>query len=407
MKECFLFVRNSLNYVGGIETYIYKSIKQLRRGGDGAGWISNDFTNINQAFNDLTLDSSLHLIGRSNARRQIESAIVNESYDKVVIIAFCPRDFCYAERLKKKLKCYPVHTFMFVPHFQGDVLYLEEGMRFGKNYFRKRLGAIYQKMESNQNLRYFAPRHLEEFNNRYNCKVTEYKTVQIPEIIDQIEFDTERVRKVYNQRPFNILCVSRMEFPHKGYILGIIDDFRELCKKYDFLQLTLVGDGRDKKRLEQKIDGLDENIRKKIQLIGAVAPDKLCDYYDRANVLISVAGCFTLGARRGVLSLPARHYTESCEVYGYLPDSKSDTLSNAKGKSVIPFIEEIIKMTYEDYLKHCRGCYETFSYLNAKLVDFNSLINKSTETITLSEIILIEAMATHNKILSILQNRKN
>ena len=407
MKECFLFVRNSLNYVGGIETYIYKSIKQLKRGGNGVGWISNDFTNINQAFEDIKLDPSLHLIERCNAKKQIESVILNERYNKLVIITFCPRDFCYAEGLKKKLKHYPIYTFMFVPHFQGDVLYLEEGVRFGKKYFRKQLGTIYQKMEVNKNLRYFAPRHLEEFVCRYGCKMTEYKTVQVPEIIDQVDFDTERVRKVYNQRPFNILCVSRMEFPHKGYVLGIIDDFKQLCKKYDFLKLTLVGDGRDKERLVRKIDSLDEDIKKKIQLVGAVAPDKLCDYYDQANVLISVAGCFTLGARRGVLSLPARHYTESCEVYGYLPDSKSDTLSDVKGMPVIPFIEDIIDMPYEDYIEHCRACYDTFSYLNAKTVDFGSLTNESAQTIAISEMILIEAMAMHNKILSILQNRKN
>ena len=407
MKECILFVRNSLNYVGGIETYIYKAIKQIACKGDGVGWISNNFENINDAFKDMTINFSINLIKRSNAIKQIKSIVVKEKYDKVLIITFCPHDFCYAERLKNKLNCLSVYTFMFIPHFQGDVLYLEDGFHFGKGYFRKRLGAIYQRMEVNKNLRYFAPRHLEEFKKRYGCKETEYKNVQIPNILDQIAFNTERVKKVYNQLPFNILCVSRMEFPHKGFVLGLIDDFEKLCKKYDFMKMTIIGDGRDMGRLKKKISGLDETVKKKIQVVGSVSPAQLGDYYDQANVLISVAGCFTLGARRGVLSIPARHYTECCEVYGYLPESKSYTLSTAKGKSVISYIEDIAKMTYEDYFKHCQACYETFSYLNDRSLDFDSLTNESTQTMSLSETILIESLAIHNKILSVLQNRKS
>lgn len=300
MKECILFIRNSLSDLGGIETYVYKAIKQIQNQGDGAGWITNDFSKINNAFKDLIDSSAVYKIDRMHAKKQIEKILLNGMFEKTIIVTFCPHDFCCAENIKRKLSNFKIFTFMFVPHFQGGALYLEEGVHFFQGALKRQLGKVYRKMELNGNLRYFAPRHLEEFRNRYGCETSDYKTVDIPEAIDTIDFDVNRVKKVYNQRPFNILCVSRMEFPHKGYMLGMIDDFKQLCEKYDFLKLTLVGDGRDKGKLEEKIGGLDENTKRKIQVVGAVAPDMLCSYYDQANVLVSVAGCFTLGARRGL-----------------------------------------------------------------------------------------------------------
>ena len=43
--------------------------------------------------------------------------------------------------------------------------------------------------------------------------------------------------------------------------------------------------------LAKKIDSLRKNIAQRIEVVGAVSPNELPAYYDRANVLISLAGC--------------------------------------------------------------------------------------------------------------------
>ena len=59
---CNLFLRNSLSDIGGIETYVYKSIKEIIKKGDKAGWISNDFSKINPAFSALIGEKKVYLI---------------------------------------------------------------------------------------------------------------------------------------------------------------------------------------------------------------------------------------------------------------------------------------------------------------------------------------------------------
>lgn len=402
---CNLFLRNSLADIGGIETYVYKSIKEIIKRGDKAGWISNDFSKINPAFRDLIYDKDAYLIDRGKTRQQLVKVCADDNFAKINIITFCPRDFTYAETLKKRLSGFPIGTFLFVPHFQGDFLYLEEGFQgVSRNMVEKRLNPIYQKMEQNGNLLYFSRKHLAEFKKRYGCKESEFSHVSIPTTSERIEFDENRVEQVFNQDEFTILSVSRLEFPHKGYILGLVDAFESLCQTYDSIRLVIVGDGDGMAILRKKIDGLRKNIAQRIEVVGAVSPNELPAYYDRANVLISLAGCFTLGAMRGVLSLPARHYTEKCEVYGYLPESKDFSLADSEGYDVVPFLEEIINMPFSEYLKHCRDCYETFPIQDQKY--FDQIENKSKNVLDYADVFYIRRLSVHNKVRYLLRRVK-
>ncbi len=402
---CNLFLRNSLSDIGGIETYVYKSIKEIIKKGDKAGWISNDFSKINPAFSALIGEKKVYLIDRGKARQKIAQVCAEGEFVRINIITFCPRDFACAEILKKELKRLPINTFLFVPHFQGDFLYLEEGFQGNaRNIVEKKLSTIYQKMEQNGNLLYFSRKHLAEYRKRYGCKESDFSHVSIPEISAKIEFNEDRVKAVFNQAEFTILSVSRLEFPHKGYVLGLVDAFESLCQEYESIRLIIVGDGDGMPILREKIDGLRKGVAQRIEIVGAVSPNELSAYYDRANVLISLAGCFTLGARRGVLSLPARHYTEKCEVYGYLPGSKDFSLADSNGYDVVPFLKEIINMSFNEYMKHCRDCYESFPIQNQKY--FDRIENKSKNVLEKADIFYIKGLSLYNKVKYLLKRVK-
>lgn len=404
-KECNLFLRNSLGYLGGIETYVYKSIKEIIRRGDGAGWISDDLSQFNPAFKDAISLQGIYLINRRRAQKELFEIFSANNFANINIITFCPRDFVCAEELKKKLRMFPVSTFLFVPHFQGDVLYLEEGFpKASRKIIEQKLGSIYRRMEMNGNLLYFSRKHLAEYRKRYGCKENDFSHVSIPEIPTKIEFNEDRVKAVFNQAEFTILSVSRLEFPHKGYVLGLVDAFESLCQEYESIRLVIVGDGDGMPILRKKIDGLRKGIAQRIEIVGAVSPNELSAYYDRANVLVSLAGCFTLGARRGVLSLPARHYTEKCEVYGYLPESKNFSLADSDGYDVVPFLKEIINMSFNEYMKHCRDCYESFPIQNPKY--FDQIENKSKNVLGKTDIFYIKGLSVHNKVKYLLKRVK-
>lgn len=402
---CNLFLRNSLSDIGGIETYVYKSIKGIIKKGDKAGWISNDFSKINPAFSALLDEKEVYLIDRGKARQKIAKMCTEGEFVRINVITFCPRDFVCAEILKKELEKLPIDTFLFVPHFQGDFLYLEEGFQGNaRNIVEKKLSTTYQKMEQNGNLLYFSRKHLTEYRKRYGCKESDFSHVNIPEISAKIEFNEDRVKTVFNQAEFTILSVSRLEFPHKGYVLGLVDAFESLCQEYESIRLVIVGDGDGMPILRKKIDGLRKGIAQRIEIVGAVSPNELSAYYDRANVLVSLAGCFTLGARRGVLSLPARHYTEKCEVYGYLPESKDFSLADSEGYDVIPFLREIIDMPLNEYMRRCRDCYESFPIQGQKY--FDQIENKSKNVLGKADIFYIKGLSVHNKVKYLLKRVK-
>ena len=93
-------------------------------------------------------------------------------------------------------------------------------------------------------------------------------------------------------------------------------------------------------------------------MLGFIKPDDLAYYFDRAHINISVAGGMTEGAKNGVISIPTRHYSYACEVYGFLPESIERNLSDEPGQSVVPFIESVINMSNQDYVKYAKLSYD-------------------------------------------------
>ena len=96
----------------------------------------------------------------------------------------------------------------------------------------------------------------------------------------------------------------------------------------------------------------------------------LLDLYQKCDLSISVAGCASMGARIGLLTLPARHYTNDCEVYGFFPDSKNMTTSIKPGYKVVPFIKKVMNMNAEEYLRLSRAAYDSFDDKKVSVNDF-------------------------------------
>lgn len=395
-RICVVFIRNQMQ-VGGVENYVYTSVKKIVSNDDIAVWAAKNFDNISPSYEKLMCGNKVIRCSISSINNELKKIASINGNISFKLVAFNAHDFCRAELIKFKLTNNDISTFMFVPHFQGQFLYLEDG--FSKDdKVKSMLSTIYQKMERNGNIRYFSERHLYEFRQRYGCKIENFSSVSVPVFSDYIKFDENRIRKVYDNEQFEILSVSRLEFPHKAYILGLVDDFNELCKKYKNLRLVIIGDGEGRTVLTNKIRSLHSEVREKIEIVGSVGPEELNNYYDKANVLISLAGSFSKGAHRGVLSLPARHYSEKCEVYGFLPNSKKYTLSEEKGEDVIPYIEKIINMSYEEYRLRCRECYDAYEDLNQNTLYYDKLINSSHQVISVWNAFYLERIFIHNKI---------
>lgn len=96
--------------------------------------------------------------------------------------------------------------------------------------------------------------------------------------VDVEEFFLDPAKR--NAEHFTVICVSRVT-PRKG-IRFLIQAFKLLSGRYSQLRLIIVGDGNEKKSLEDLVQGLD--IKDRVEFAGAIAHEKVSPFYQRANV---------------------------------------------------------------------------------------------------------------------------
>ena len=359
----YVFLKDSMK-VGGIETYIYRLSKYIVRCGGRVLIILNKKGVLDESYKELEESDQVEIKHGRLSTQDIKSIIKRYNIKKTNVISFEILRFMYTSLLLRELsKNCDISVLYFVPHFKGTSSYPEErytGKQ--KDKIICRFKKIIHKMNSNDNIRYFSPYHLKEMTKRYVYTVHDVKKQYLPNRGEQIlPFDEERCVELAERTRFNILSVSRLEFPHKGFVIGLIKVYGQLKKRYPQVALTIVGYGDGTVMVQEEINKLDSTAQNDIRLVGKVAPDNLIEYYNDANVCVSLAGCFSLGAKNGTLSLPVRHYTYACETYGFLPESKDFSLSIEPGQPIIDYLEKILNMDTATYVDCCRKCYESYN----------------------------------------------
>ena len=186
------------------------------------------------------------------------------------------------------------------------------------------------------------------------------------------KFLEEEIINRYEAKEFLIISIARISFPHKGYLIGLVENFAILKKKYPNVRLRIIGDGPDRQKLNEVINTLSLDVKNSIELVGSVFFSELENYCRDANLNISLAGGVLSASMYGVPTLVVRHSGSlfTCETYGFLPKSKDKTVCVDPGEPVLPFIEKVINMTKEQYLDLSRASYKAYFRSN-EIVDEN------------------------------------
>lgn len=382
VKKIVVFMQEDLG-IGGIENYIYRQAILLSKRDITTIWISGNYSYIAPSYEEGLKNCGL-IIWKNRINRDELYRLTKGSRDAhIVFVTSYINWFVMAEEFRTKNTWCRMDNFFFVNHFTGWMNYLETVYpKFRRNSIRKRLSTVFSKMNNGGNIRYFSTRHIKvmEENYSYNAK----GQTAVPSAFEISKFDEENARSLYRNKDFRLLSVSRFDFPHKGYLLGLISVYGKLKERYDRLKFTIVGYGSDEAQVHEAIAKLSEKAQTDIHLYGPASPEELVGIYRSANLNISAAGCCTTGARNGTLSLPVRNYCCDCEVYGYLPESKAMTVSTVPGMPAEGFIEEILNISEDEYVRKCKDSYDTFNDASAAQLLIEDLEN-SVEGAVLSE----------------------
>lgn len=353
----------ALSKFGGIERITYYLIKFMSENGVRVIWLKNSRSVIGDAFKTILSHPNVEIVNVSENHlfwfKHDKLSISKE--EQVVVVSYTVFDMLRALTLKNELKGRDVTCFYTIPDTTGNFFFIE---RYFKGWLKS---YVYRHIKStlsdwnNAGLIFFcAPLQVTSFENNYKLKVNRpeerlIKSMYAPEPLNLDDLN-ERGRR---NGKFNIITVGRFDFPHKGYMLGLVKAFGRLKPKYPQMTLTIIGKGKDEQTLKDEIEKLDEEYKKNIYMVGEVAHAQLPDYYKDKHLSVAVAGSTIDAAVNGVLSLVARnHYSDECEVYGYYDEKYDLSVSSQPGELVDNYIEDIMQMSAEEYIYKCKAAYQ-------------------------------------------------
>lgn len=358
-----LIINHPTLEIGGIENYCHQCIKDALRRKYRVIWIHYDPIVIDDIYKDVLDDIEKVAVPKHFHRNRTLSKLRFSAEDHITIVSFIPLNHFFALKIKKRFEQFDVTALYIVANTKGKAYYNEE------NYFRPLKGILFSVLKSihcqwieNNYIRFFTGLQLDAFIRHYGIDVkNKAELISVPfapyDPIDENNLLNRSERKV-----FNLVTVSRFDFPHKQYLLGLIDDYAELKEKYPQLKLTIIGYGNDEHIVTDKIESLPETAKRDVYCAGKCSTEKIDEIMKAMHLNISVAGSVACGARNGVLSIPARNFCgEKCEVYGFLPQSFNMETSIEPGERAIGYIEKVINMENNEFIAKSKASYEAYN----------------------------------------------
>lgn len=287
--------------IGGAEGLILRLSNALRKNGfDSTVWTFG----CESAYSDEVNSGDIRLF--THGYREIESHLKNvikAGMQSVGLVAFNFASFSALNMLSRKYDA--VSVVLYVVH--TDII---AGNRSILAPLYKR--AAVEAAKSNQIV--FMDEETRHKSAVY-CACESMERCPIARIAIDTPKPNEMIACKSNQHAFNILTVSRADFPFKGYLYGLVDIIRNWSFESEEIALTIISYGSGVDQLKEYARGLEN-----VQFVGKVTYSNLWSYYKRADLYIGMGTTVIEAASQGTPALAVRSYTRSVEAPGLFSD---------------------------------------------------------------------------------------
>lgn len=350
--------------IGGIECYFAELMRYAVEKQYRVIWLTTQRNVANADFKDIVNDNNIEKIFVGQGRHIFDDFEINLKNDENITLLSCePISFVVGEKVKLNTNVKHFNNFLILPHFTGNAYYPE---RFFKTillekFFYKFFQNMARKIIQNNALLAFSEKHLIAYEKNYKVKILNKESKVLKSLcLNEIALsEIELKKKAKNRKSkFEIITCARFDFPHKGYIVGLIKAFNNLKKLYPQLTLTIVGYGDGEEYLKEIINKLPDYSKKNIRLTGKLLPDELRKAFCNSSLNIGLAGALNVGAKCALPSIPVRHYTYNCECYGFYENSVESILSTKPGENIENYISQLINCPDEEYVIHGMSAYQ-------------------------------------------------
>ncbi len=372
-KKITLIINYSCLNMGGIEVYFAYIIKYAIEKGYRVIWITFQQAIDNADFkNIIDYDKVEKVIRPSLWGFSIPPKINIEPDENVVMLTTTALSYIAYEIYRKLLKAQSFKHFYCLPHFAGEDYFPDTAFKskFFKKYWNKKMSKMLAKIESNGGLRAFSIKHLDTYEDFYKIKIENKHLKRLASARKPVAISDNELlsRAISRKENFKIVACARFEFPHKGFLVGLIKEFAKLKSKHPNISLSIIGYGDGKAELEKAVTLLPEVVSKDIIFCGKLTREDLLESYKNSHLFVGLAGALGDAASVAMPALVTRHYTYECETYGFYTDAFEKTLSDDKGQDILPFIEKIIEMDDYAYIEMCK---QTKTIIESRRGEYN------------------------------------
>ena len=348
--------------IGGIEVYFANLIRYAMKKNYRVIWLTTKNAIEQASYRDLVESEKLEKIIIGVERKLFKKvSIPFEENEKVIMLSCEPLYFIAGESIRKKANVEKFAHYLVLPHYTGNAYYIERYFSWNilKNYCYRFMRKIIIQWERTDCILAFSKIHLDAYEKNYDLKISNKDEKVLKSLDDKLPFDDHQVWERARNRKSNfvIMTCARFDFPHKGYIIGLIQTFAKLKESYPWIRLVIVGYGQDEQKVKDEISKLSKVIQKDIVLTGALQPKGLQKQFELATLNVGLAGALIQGAECGIPSLQVRHYIYECQGYGFLGEV-DDTSPEEPGESIEKYIVEAIEMSDEEYYNKSKLAYD-------------------------------------------------
>jgi hypothetical protein len=259
----------------------------------------------------------------------------------------------------------------------------KKGIGFKTAYMKKysvdKYRFVYKKMYDNNALIMMHEVDINESNKFLNLDL-DFKNsiVRLPMCCDKPENREQIINNGYQNEI--IMTAARADFPYKGYILGLINDFEILKKEFQNIKLEIISGGDDYDRIVEKISDLSEDIRKDVILHGWMDYEQLKENIKRCKIFVGMGTTVLDAALEYKPCVPVRFNTYETIGECLIGDNPDYTTPEEGCENkAIEIVRKVLDMDCMDYTE---ACLKSFSAVK-ETYDINNgmdiLLNRETK----------------------------
>lgn len=171
--------------------------------------------------------------------------------------------------------------------------------------------------------------------------------VRLPMKVD--ELDREKIIK-QGYLSKTIMTGCRADFPFKGYVIGLVDDFLKLKKEFPDTKLLIICDGEDIEQLDKKMKEIPEAYHDSVTYLRWVSYEEIKSKMEQSMLFIGMGSSVLESSLRYKPSIVSRYYTLENLAESFTKDNPNDIEAKENVKTpAYSLIRQVLCMSYDEY----------------------------------------------------------